>query len=227
MKRILLLATLSLLFAAPGLRAQDAPVLVGDLTVADLIELPGWFGEDYLGYHPERRYIDRISEHMGDVRILCFLGTWCADSKREVPRMIRIFQTKNIDPGKLQMIGLDRAKRSPGGEETRFGIERVPTFVFLRGEEEIGRIVEAPLASVEKDMLGIIDPDAGKGDPADAAPQIRIEPGAAPDGSGDNPDAVRKEAERARVESERLRMEAERRQNESGTQPDDADVPKK
>lgn len=227
MKRILLFAVLSLLLAAPRLQAQDTPVLVGELTVADLIELPGWFGEDYLGYQPERRYVDQVPGHMGDVDIICFLGTWCSDSKRDVPRMIRIFQTKNIAPEKLRLIGLDRAKKSPGGEEAEYGIERVPTFVILRDGEEIGRIVEAPLASLEKDMLGIIDPDAGKGDPAAIPMHIEVEPGVAPDGSGADPDAARMDAERKRHEAERMRLEAERRQMESGRQPVETEQPRK
>lgn len=212
MKRLLLLAALTPLLFVSQLQAQDTPVLVGPLTIADLIELPGWFGEDYLGYQPERRYLDPIPEHMKDIEIVCFLGTWCSDSKRDVPRMIRIFQTKNIAPEKLRMIGLDREKRSPDGEEARYGIERVPTFIFLRGGEEVGRIVEAPLASIEKDMLGIIDPEAGKGDPVVSPPQIEIDHPVAPDGSSMDADEQRMEAERKRMETERQRMEADQQQ---------------
>jgi hypothetical protein len=32
-------------------------------------------------------------------------------------------------------------------------IERVPTFIFKRGGEEIGRIIETPDESLEADML--------------------------------------------------------------------------
>lgn len=227
MKRLLLLVALTPLLFVSQIQAQDTPVLVGPLTIADLIELPGWFGEDYLGYQPERRYLDPIPEHMDDIEIVCFLGTWCSDSKRDVPRMIRIFQTKNLAPEKLRMIGLDREKRSPDGEEARYGIERVPTFVFLRGGEEIGRIVESPLASIEKDMLGIIDPEAGKGDPSAVPMQIQVEPGVAPDGSDKDPDEVRIEAERKRMEAERQRMEAEQHRMQSEGQRIDADQQQK
>ncbi|MBR9975819.1 MAG: thioredoxin family protein [Bacteroidetes bacterium] len=227
MKRFLLFAALTPLLFVSQLQAQDTPVLVGPLTIADLIELPGWFGEDYLGYQPERRYLDPIPEHMNDVEIVCFLGTWCSDSKRDVPRMIRIFQTKNLAPEKLRLIGLDRAKRSPEGEEARYDIERVPTFIFLRDGEEIGRIVEAPLASIEKDMLGIIDPEAGKGDPSSIPMQIEVEPGFAPDGSNMDADPMHKEAERKRMEAERQRMETDRQRIEWEGQRIDADQQKK
>ena len=236
MKQLFLLAVFSLSLAAPQARAQEDKVLTGPLTVADLIELPGWFGEDYLRYQPTREYVDRIPEHLADVDVLCFLGTWCSDSKRDVPRMIRIFQVKNIDPEKLQMIGLDRNKRSPGGEEARYGIERVPTFVFLRNGEEIGRIVEQPLASLEKDMLGIIDPEAGSGESGGAAVQMPLTPDdghVAPDGSGADPELQRRKAEEERMARERheveMKYEAEKAKQaqDSASPSDDADGQKK
>lgn len=164
MQRLFIAAALLLMLAASA-QAQDAEVKVGPLGIEDLIELPGWFGEDFLTYQPQREYHEALPKHMQDVEILCILGTWCSDSKREVPRMIRLMQTVNIPPDKLKLIGVDRQKIAPGGEQRVYNIERVPTFIFLRGGKEIGRIVEAPLASLEKDMLGIIDPDAGKGAP--------------------------------------------------------------
>ncbi len=138
---------------------------VGPMTVADMLDLPGWFNEDFISYTPQREYSDAIPQHMGDVEIICVLGTWCSDSKREVPRMIRIMQANNIAPEKLLMFGVDRQKRDPDGMAQRYNIEKVPTFVFLRNGKEIGRIVESPLATLEKDMLGIVDPNAGKGVP--------------------------------------------------------------
>ena len=138
--------------------AQDEAdtVLVGPLTIENLLDLPGWFGEDFIGYLPDPKYAGPLPEYLEDVEIICVLGTWCSDSRREVPRMLRIMQYKSIPPEKLRMIGVDREKRSPGGEAAPYNIELVPTFVFLRDGKEIGRIVEAPLATLEKDMLGII-----------------------------------------------------------------------
>jgi hypothetical protein len=220
MKRLLTLTVWTMLLVAPATQAQEAKVLTGPLTVADLIELPGWFGEEYLTYQPAREYLDRIPEFLTDVDIVCFVGTWCSDSKRDVPRMIRIFQTKNLPPEKLQLIGVDRAKRSPGGEAGKYDIDRVPTFVFLRDGKEIGRIVEAPLASLEKDMLGIIDPDAGKGSP-EQAPVLSGDDGGMP------ADGVMHDPERLRAEEEKRRMERERRVIEIPAQPNQVDHPRK
>ena len=35
-------------------------------------------------------------------------------------------------------------------------IERVPTFIIYRGEKEIGRIVETPKKSLERDLWNIV-----------------------------------------------------------------------
>jgi hypothetical protein len=164
MKQTVVLFLFVLLLPFSVMRGQGAD-LTGPLNIEDLLDLPGWFGEEYLGYAPNPVYLDPIPRFMSDVEIVCVLGTWCSDSKRDVPRMIRIFQMKNITPEKLRLVGVDRSKRDIGGVAQRYAIERVPTFVFLRNGKEIGRIVEAPLASLEKDMLGIIDPNAGKAAP--------------------------------------------------------------
>jgi hypothetical protein len=52
------------------------------------------------------------------------------------------------------MYALDRAKSFPGGEEliARWGIKRLPTFVFLRGGREVGRITETPEVSLLTDF---------------------------------------------------------------------------
>jgi thioredoxin-related protein len=40
----------------------------------------------------------------------------------------------------------------------KFQIKKTPTFVFLRNQKEIGRIVEMPEISLEADLLKILAP---------------------------------------------------------------------
>ncbi|MFA6232919.1 MAG: hypothetical protein WC824_01855 [Bacteroidota bacterium] len=201
-----------LLVSAPLLYAHEEKVLTGPITVTDLLDLPGWFDEDYLAYQPQSQYLDLIPQYLEDVDIVCVLGTWCSDSRREVPRMVRILQAKMIPPEKLQMIAVDREKRSPNGEASQFSVELVPTFVFIRNGKEIGRIVESPLASLEKDMLGIIDPEAGKADAAAPAPTVTSDDGT------QVLDGAERSAEEQRLQQERQRLEQERQSRESEMQ---------
>jgi hypothetical protein len=84
-----------------------------------------------------------------------FLGTWCPDSRREVPRFLKVVDALGTSLGPVVLIGLDRRKKSPEGFEIPYNVERVPTFVFLRKGKEIGRVVEIPQTTIEADMLTI------------------------------------------------------------------------
>ena len=58
---------------------------------------------------------------------------------------------KKLSPRKIMMDTRDRL------EEVGKNIHRVPTFIFLHGNKEIGRIVESPVVSLEKDMIAILE----------------------------------------------------------------------
>ncbi|MFH1321955.1 MAG: thioredoxin family protein [Bacteroidota bacterium] len=91
-----------------------------------------------------------------DVRIVIFMATWCGDSKEQVPRFYKILDSLNYDESDLTLINLDRQKKSPANEEKGMDIQYVPTFIFYSNNKEIGRIIESPGQSLEKDMTEII-----------------------------------------------------------------------
>lgn len=47
-------------------------------------------------------------------------------------------------------------KKAEGFDIDQFIIERVPTFIFYKNESEIGRIIETPVETLEKDILNIL-----------------------------------------------------------------------
>ncbi len=51
---------------------------------------------------------------------------------------------------------MNREKVGLADEVDGMEIHFVPTFIFYRNDEEIGRIVEMPYESLEKDMLEIV-----------------------------------------------------------------------
>ncbi|MBI5648370.1 MAG: thioredoxin family protein [Ignavibacteriae bacterium] len=159
-RRLALVLALCALPFAGSLRAQDEPeekVLVGPLTLDQLLDLRGWFGTEFIRYTPSQAELDQLPAQMKDVTIVCVLGTWCEDSRREVPRMVRILQSmRDFDPARFVLIGTTKDKKSPGGEHALYNIEKVPTFIIQRKGEEIGRIVEAPVGMLERDLLGIL-----------------------------------------------------------------------
>ncbi len=91
-----------------------------------------------------------------DAEFLVFFGSWCGDSKREVPRFLKIADRAGIPAERIRLHGLDRSRRSPDGLEQGYAIARVPTFIVLRGGREEGRIVESPVGTLEGDLLSIL-----------------------------------------------------------------------
>jgi thiol-disulfide isomerase/thioredoxin len=114
------------------------------------------FAVTYDTVQPADEFVQMIKQVKNDVEVLVFFGTWCGDSKREVPRFLKVADGAGIGNEKITLYGLDRTKKSPDGLTAQYGIERVPTFVFLKGGKEIGRITEYPKQSIEADMLFIL-----------------------------------------------------------------------
>jgi thiol-disulfide isomerase/thioredoxin len=90
------------------------------------------------------------------VDFLVFFGTWCGDSRRELPHFLRIADQCGIESSRIRLYGLDRSKKSNDGLSDQYHIEKVPTFIFLKDGEEVGRITEMPKATLEADMLSIL-----------------------------------------------------------------------
>ncbi len=82
-----------------------------------------------------------------DVEVVVFFGTWCGDSRREVPHLMKIMDAVGIDSSKVSLYGLDRSKKSLDGVTAEYSVEKVPTFIFLRDGVEIGRVAEKPVES--------------------------------------------------------------------------------
>jgi thiol-disulfide isomerase/thioredoxin len=83
-----------------------------------------------------------IRANADGIAVLLIIATWCPDSKRELPRFFAIMDEVSIRESQLTMVGVDRTKKDSEGLTERWGVTRVPTFVFLRNGQEVGRVVE-------------------------------------------------------------------------------------
>lgn len=92
------------------------------------------------------------------------MGTWCGDSRREVPRMYKLLDYLGVSPSQVQLINVNNNdsayKQSPGHEEKGLNIHRVPDLIIYDEKRELGRIVESPQISWEKDVLAILNRQA-------------------------------------------------------------------
>lgn len=119
-----------------------------------------WFTSQHGSYRVDNDIIKSIKNELRNYTITIFLGTWCGDSRREVPRFIKILEAADYPMDRLTMVALDyegdQYKKSPGGEEKGLNIIKVPTFLFYKDKDEIGRIVESPVEFLEKDVATIL-----------------------------------------------------------------------
>lgn len=134
------------------------PMLVGitDRSAFELPDFTEWYNNEYVDYEPDVFLLEQIKGVSDSIDIQIFMGTWCIDSRREVPRFLKIMDKSKFNQNKLQIINVDRKKISPTHEERNKNIEFVPTFVFYKNEIEIGRIVEFPIITLESDLLSIL-----------------------------------------------------------------------
>jgi len=132
------------------------PMIVGSIVLEDLKQEPfeEWYASGLQGYDVDLQLISAIDNPNGYTYEV-FLGTWCADSRREVPKIAKIFQTLDIAPENVQYVCVDRDKISPGNEHVGKDIRYVPTVIVSKNNEEIGRIVETPIGTIESDLLEI------------------------------------------------------------------------
>ena len=116
-----------------------------------------WYFKGYDDYQFKTEALNKLLDLGTDgISIKVVMGIWCPDSRREVPRFMKIIDTWHFPAEKLVFIGVDDAKQSPIGEYSSLNIQRVPTFIFYKNNIEAGRIIENPVTSLEQDMVNIL-----------------------------------------------------------------------
>jgi tetratricopeptide (TPR) repeat protein len=143
--------------------AEKPKILYGTCTKDSLLteSFSKWFTTGYDGYIPTTAILNALKkQNTNGITVKVFFGTWCGDSRREVPRFLKILSAISFPEKNIQLIALGGSdslyKQSPGKEEVGLGIFRVPIFVFYKNGIEINRINEFPVYSMEKDMLTIL-----------------------------------------------------------------------
>ena len=116
-----------------------------------------WYNKNYETYTVKEELTPAIKKGLKGVEVTTFMGTWCGDSKRETPRMLKILDAANFKEKNFELITVDRSKTKPTEYTAGNNIIRVPTFIFKKDGKEIGRIVERPVESLEADMLKILN----------------------------------------------------------------------
>jgi hypothetical protein len=148
-------ATLILLSAAGTVRADE--VLLGRVTPESILSISPEWRANHDAYEPDPGDVQRLSSSPVAARLDIYFGSWCSDSRREVPRLLKILDHAASRNLKVRFYGLDRSKKEPARLVKRGAIERVPTLILKVRGREIGRIVETPRTSLEHDLALLIE----------------------------------------------------------------------
>ena len=133
--------------------------LVGFLQKSDFLQgkFKVWFEEEYHEYQPKEKLVKKIKKELEGIDIKIFMGSWCHDSHREIPRYFKLMEAAGFDlKAHSEIVGLTRGKKTPDNLQKGFDVDHTPTFIFYRDGKEIGRYIEQPRQSMEKDFLKIL-----------------------------------------------------------------------
>lgn len=141
---------------------ESEPMLLGKINGSELRKAPynQWFDKEYNNYIPDKNTVSELKNiNWKGFSIQIFMGTWCSDTHRELPRLMKILDEINFPKDRIELIAVNTGdnvhKQSPTGEHIGKYIFRVGTFIVSKENKEINRIVEFPVVSLENDLLTI------------------------------------------------------------------------
>src|SRR5574338_565404 len=111
---------------------------------------------EYDNYQPDYETLDSLEGKLDNIIITIVFRSTCSDSREQLPRLFKILNELNYNINSITLIGVNRDMQGLSNETEGLEIEFVPTIIFYKAGNEIGRIVETPTDSLEKDMLKIL-----------------------------------------------------------------------
>lgn len=111
------------------------------------------FAISHQNYKTAQDDVEQLRKIAQPLTIIGLFGTWCHDSEREVPRLVKLVEQANNPLIELKLIAVNIKKQAP----EHYQLKYTPTFVVLDEEQqEIGRIVERPKVSLGKDIADFV-----------------------------------------------------------------------
>ena len=111
---------------------------------------------EYDNYQPDFETLDKLEGKLEDVTIKIVFRSTCSDSREQLPRLFKILNELNYKVNSITLIGVNREKQGLSNEAEGLEIELIPTIIFYKDGSEIGRIIETPVESFEKDLFKIL-----------------------------------------------------------------------
>jgi len=115
-----------------------------------------WYNQNYSSFTPDSASVVFLSTEAKNIHFIVFGGTWCVDTKRELPKFFKTVSLAHIPESNIELYGVDRSKQSSDGLTEKYHVTYVPTFIVFSDGKEVGRIVEHPEEGIEFDLVHIL-----------------------------------------------------------------------
>lgn len=146
---------LALLFVSTSVFAQNDDI-VGITTEEEIRSEHRVFDIYTERYTPNPESVAFLNQIQDSVKIYVLFGTWCHDSKKQIPAFMKTLEEANNPLIDVEYIAVTRKKTDPGNFYKRWDLKLTPTFVIYQAEKELGRIIEEPTKRLEEDLVEIL-----------------------------------------------------------------------
>jgi thioredoxin 1 len=151
----LLLLSYQLAAAEHNGKDEDVAQAEGQISADALLAQYPLFAAEYAAYTVSAADI-ALMQSLHDASLLVLFGSWCSDSQREVPRLLKLLKQSGVALKSLQLEAVNRQKIHPDGLHDSYNLRFTPTIIVLRDGKELGRIIEQPQQSLAEDLAGIV-----------------------------------------------------------------------
>jgi len=122
---------------------DNEKMLVGDVEYGNILShFENWREADS-NAEVSQDLVARVKQISEPVEVVCYLGTWCSDSRHGVPPFVQALNAAGNPNITLKIIAVNRAKADP--LRAANDIQRVPTFILKQKGKEIARMIEFPM----------------------------------------------------------------------------------
>jgi len=136
-------------------------ILVGQLNMKQLANdsSNSWFYKGINSYKPDKEKVRYLSYFRDSISVVVVFGTWDQESRKDIPAFYKTMLSSSYPVNTIKLYGVDKSLKALNDEIAKYNVTKVPSIILFdkRNGNEIGRIEEIPLRTVEYNLTKIVD----------------------------------------------------------------------
>lgn len=141
-------------------QTENEKLLLGKISNSqEILSIGETWQKNYKSFEVSDNLKRAIQIQKSELSVVVVFGSWCEDSENWVPSLLKLFDETQFPNNQTTLVAVDRTKKSDLVGFSDWKIELLPTFIFYRNGQEIGRFVESPKTTFENDLVGILKID--------------------------------------------------------------------